>query len=541
MFVSRLLFVVVALAGIPEVVIASTSWWSASNLDLTIRIEPGAPMRVEGRMEVRLEDESSDSLVFALNSRSRAMRFLDVTARGERAKVEPGSEKSAIETAHLSFPMPLRRGEVFEVSFELESVQDSKQLVVSEQGAFASWVERWYPVPAPGRSGTESPGVRGSMTFVIPPSWRSVGNGSLVESKLENGSRIERWQSDLAVARSFAAGPYASVEQVKTGQRDIAFYQFKERPNTGENCRSLARAIEAMEGSFGPYPYPSYTVAEVFQEAKFAAGSEQGFIMVRSGVLDHPGGNLPLFAHEAGHGWWGNLMRGGGPGSKMISEALAQYGAVMSIEAIEGRAAMNEFLRFSRAGYHPLQCAIGYFHIWREGGDKPLARLESDKWDHNLSDSKGMWFYHMLRGMVGDEIFFGTLRSMLRDFAGREATLDDLRRRFNGASQDPRLAAFLAQWLDRAGAPVLRLEWWSTDGGKRIEVRIEQLQKGAFSIPLELGIETADGGILRETLALSERRQTFTLPVPARPLSVRLDPDHRLLMWRPEYGPMPTN
>jgi len=127
----------------------------------------------------------------------------------------------------------------------------------------------------------------------------------------------------------------------------------------------------------------------------FAAASEQGFIMVRSSVLDNESGSLPLFAHEAAHGWWGNLVRSDDPGGKMASEALAQYGAVVSIESIEGRDAMVEFLRFSRHGYNPLQCALGYFFMWSDGGDKPRMELARGKWDHNLADSKGMWFYHM--------------------------------------------------------------------------------------------------------------------------------------------------
>jgi hypothetical protein len=47
------------------------------------------------------------------------------------------------------------------------------------------------------------------------------------------------------------------------------------------------------------------------------------------------------------------------------------------------------------------------------------------------------------------------------------------------------LAPVLAQWLDRAGAPVIDLD------------------------------------------------------TPGRPLEVRLDPRYRLLLWRPEYGPRP--
>jgi aminopeptidase N len=149
-----------------------------------------------------------------------------------------------------------------------------------------------------------------------------------------------------------------------------------------------------------------------------------------------------------------------------------------------------------------------------------------------------MWFYHMLRGRMGDAAFFAALRALIEDFRGREVTLPVFRQRLLAA--DSSLDGFLRQWLDRTGAPVLRADWWSIDRGKGIEITIEQLQEGEpFAVPLEVSVATAGGGESRHTLALGERIQRFTQPVPARPLDLRLDPDDRLLLWRPAYGPRP--
>jgi hypothetical protein len=225
----------------------------------------------------------------------------------------------------------------------------------------------------------------------------------------------------------------------------------------------------------------------------------------------------------------------------MVSEGLAQYGAVMSIEAIEGRDAMIEFLRFSREGYNPLQSALGYFFMWRDGSDKPLTELAEDKWDPNLADSKGMWFYHMLRDRVGDEIFFTTLAKLIAEFSKREMSLNDLRAAFLAAAPaDAGLAAFMEQWLERSKAPVLRMDWWSMDRGKKAEIHIEQLQEGEpFAFALDLAVHTGDGAVVEQTVLVDSARETFEIVTPARPMEVRLDPHDRLLMWRPEYGPRP--
>jgi hypothetical protein len=317
-------------------------------------------------------------------------------------------------------------------------------------------------------------------------------------------------------------------------------------------ARTLSRAITAMERRFGPYPYDGYAVAEVPESSvTWAASSEQGFIMARSSMFDVPGGNLPLFAHEAAHSWWGNAVSTTGPGSRMGSEALAQYGAVLAIEAIEGPAAVRDFLDFSRPGYNPLQCALGYFHIWREGEDVALAKLDDGPSDHNLSDSKGMWFYHMVRGRLGDTAFFGALRRLLSDFATRPMRVSDIRAAFVAAAPaDTALPAFLSQWLDRTGAPVLEVEWWSLrrDAPSRmeqapgaVELLIRQRQPGPpYALSLEVLVTLRGSSTVLDTLHVRGRLERWTLELPRRAIDLEVDPGHRVLMWRPRYGPAPA-
>ena len=302
-------------------------------------------------------------------------------------------------------------------------------------------------------------------------------------------------------------------------------------------AETLAGALAAMEEHFGPYPYPSYAIAEIPESAvSWYASSEQGFIMATSDAFDIEGGNVPLFAHEAAHGWWGNLVNTTGTGALLVSESLAQYGAVTAIEALEGTDARDVFLGFSREGYSPRQCARGYFQIRADGGDKALSRLTDGKYDHNLSDSKGMWVYHMLRLRIGDERFFGTLKDLVVAFAGREMSLDDLRAAFVAAAPEADLEGFFAQWLDRTGAPIVDMDWWATDGG--VELHLTQRGGAPFRLPLEVAVET-EGGETVFTVDLEDRDQTVVLPVDGHPVGIRLDPESKVLMWRPEYGPRP--
>jgi hypothetical protein len=524
-------------AAPPVASAAEPEGWVMDRLDLDVTVAPQIPaLQVRGHMVVRCSGAPSPGPTLVLESPHGVMRFSEVSARGVRAALLADAADAERQLARLTLPRPVDGGETLDVDFVLENTGQSMQLVTTASAFYASWAQPWYPVVQGARSSAAAPG---STTLHLPAGWRSVSNGVLSQSPPADGERVERWTTDAPVARSFAAAPFVDERTAVAEGRSVSFHLLKPRATADAQAQALVKAIGVMERRFGRFPYPRFDVVEVPESAQFAASSEQGFILVRSSVLDDESATLPLFAHEAAHGWWGNLVRAAdGPGAKMVSEALAQYGAVLAIEELEGPRARDEFLRFSRPGYSPVQCAMGYFYVWREGGDKPLARLEDARWDHTLSDSKGMWVWHMLRGRIGDEAFFAELRSVVQELGGRSFDLDALRARFT--QRDPSLVPFFAQWLDRTGAPVLRADWWSIDRGRGVEIHIDQLQnEPAFVVPLEVAVTTASGDIVRQVLTLDRPSQTFTVATPARPLDLRLDPEHKLLLWRPEFGPRP--
>ncbi|MFL6245428.1 MAG: M1 family metallopeptidase [Thermoanaerobaculia bacterium] len=502
--------------------------WSCQRLDLELRVTPPT-VELRGKGVVRLDEGESHGPVFRINNRKHVMKLRQLRSGSVTATIAPF--EGPIDAAKLTFERTFQAGDSVDFEFIAQSDEQSMQFLIDDRVAYASWVEYWYPVPAASAEDRSSPAVPGTTSFVLPPGWHSASNGVLTE---QNGREV--WTSDVPVARSFVAAPFAVRERVG----EISLFLLKPRPAMAEQAAVLAKSLAVMERHFGPYPYPTYHIVEVPNAKAYTASSEQGFIVVTPAILT-PTGNLPLFAHEAAHGWWGNLVRPDGPGGKMVSEALAQFGALLSIEGVEGRAAAAEFLRYSRKGYSPKQCARGYFEIWREGGDRPLAELESAKWDHHISDSKGMWFYHMLRNRMGDEAFFGALRTIIDRFRGREVTVKDLRAIMIAARPDDAgLPQFLSQWLDGRGAPVLDVDWRSGADGETVEVHIRQTPKlPPFVFDLEVIVDTKGGGAEKKTLQILEREHTFVFPTRGRPVAVHLDPDDRVLIWRPEYGPKP--
>jgi hypothetical protein len=526
--------------------------WRMTWLDLDVAVEvEQRTLTVEGTAILRLDKALiSNGPTLALNSNQPTMRFVTVEAEAP-AQVELNAahpQRSNTLLAHLRFADTFKRGDEVEVTFRCESEgPGASQLKIHPRIALASWVEAWYPValPLPGEGFNATLGAAPGLTqFELPPKWRSVSAGVLIEREESDEGTREIWEDEYSVARSFAAAEY-SVTSHEVGGRAVSVYRYAGRvtpqgasmpKGAEEQARSLALALQAQEERFGPYPYATCNIAEVPAGMfTWGAASQQGFIMATSWSFNF-GANLPLFAHEACHAWWGNLVNTRGSGSKVCSESLAQYGAVIAIESIEGQEAVRQFLNFSRIGYVPQQCARGYFEILRDGRDLPLAEMSGQDPDltHNLADSKGTWMYHMLRRRVGDEVFFATLRGLIEEFAGRRMSLADVRAAFVATAPERRLKAFFRQWLDRTGAPILDVEY---DPASPAELVLHQRTQ-PYDLELELGLVRGSEVTLHQ-VHLSESQTSVALPG-GEPLDeVRLDPNYRLLLWRPEYGARP--
>ncbi|HUE81395.1 MAG TPA: M1 family aminopeptidase [Pyrinomonadaceae bacterium] len=524
------------------------SGWVLKKADLDVSLEPKhKQLQVKAELRLRLEKlETSLGPTIGMNSRATVLKFEEVLCEGaEQIELNlPYPKLEAVRLARIRFAKPFKRGDEVTINATYRSTGETSQFTIAEDVVLASWVVGWHPVPLPVSSSESLNQLMqsvGTTRFHLPKGWRVVSNGTLSETRETDEGVIETWQVSTPVARSFVAAAFKATASFKIGARTVGVYAIVSNKRRAEDqAHVLVKALEAMESHFGPYPFPSYYIVEVPAHVPgFYGSSEQGFIITKPDAFI-AGGNIALFAHEVAHGWWGNLITARGDGGILLTEALSQYSAVLAIEAINGKVSATEFMRFSQTAYSPWQCAKGYFGISREGHDRALSQIsKGGGFDHHLADSKGMWFYHMLRQQVGDETFFATLRELLKRFAGKAITLADLREAFLMAAPRADLTTFFAQWLDRSGAPILEVKWAPPKNGKA-EIIITQVQKGEpYVLKLELAIDTTDGRTRLNTIDVRGKETRVQLPLTGQIKQIRPDPNHRLLIWQPEYGARP--
>lgn len=522
--------------------------WKTTHLDLNVHLQPEKPtLIVDGEMELTLQADEAEGVTLALNLARTCMEWVE--ARVDDKPADVNLEIELYPTARLAevrFDEPKHRGDKVHVTFRAEWKKNGSQLGISNDIAIASWTMAWYPFPIPRiKEGEEfAPALisaPGTTTFRMPKGWTALCDGLLVNKIITDDEVIEvRELGDAHVARSFSAAPYYAG-QVEGEGRQASAYLLKERDMSVEDMAAVfEQIIEAQEEAFGPYPFTTVGVAEVPERIPgWYAASQQTFIMAKSSAFEHGHINLPLWAHELCHAWWGNTVMTIGDAEKVVSESLAQFGCVLAIEKIEGVEARNTFLDFSRSGYSPLQCARGYFHLVRQGKDHPLSDLSNSELSgddtHSLADSKGMWVYHMLRIKLGDELTFKTFQQIFADHQDRPLSLADLRETFIAAAPEHDLEMFFAQWFDRTGAPRLETKVTGEPGAQ--VVTVTQTQEGEpYVFDLDLALTLADGSIVNKTVPLTQVTGELKLDVQQAVESIELDPEHKLLIFREDYA-----
>ena len=368
-----------------------------------------------------------------------------------------------------------------------------------------------------------------------------IGNGVLVE-KTDTPDGKETWHYKMTVPHStylvsFVVGKYAKVED-KYKDVSLGHYIYPGKEHVARNA--YGRTVDMMayfEQVTGvPYPYNKYdqTVVADFQfggmeniTATTMADSEIMLAETEFGKLLV----MDLVSHELAHSWFGNLVTCKNWAELWLNEGFATFMEAAYREKFLGRADYLAKIR-SDAANAIIDDAITRR---RHGLFNRRANDVSSLFDNpSVTYNKGGAVVHMLREQVGNETFWKAINTYLtrHKFASVEST--DLKKVMEEASgQD--LKWFFDQWVYATGHPKLSVSPIYSVRGKSLRLSITQTQKldplipTAFRLPIEIEIATPRG-VKREKVEITKRVQTFNLPLDAKPQSIKIDPDEKVII-----------
>jgi aminopeptidase N len=140
---------------------------------------------------------------------------------------------------------------------------------------------------------------------------------------------------------------------------------------------------------------------------------------------------------------------------------------------------------------------------------------------------KGASILHMLRRMLGDEVFFAGVSRYMRTHALGLVETVDFRRALE-AESGRSLEWFFDQWCDRPGSPRVKVALGYDPAGRTLRIDAEQTQPTsertpAMRISVPVWVRTAAGDVV-VPVEMRDRTATVTATLPGAPTAAWVDP-----------------
>lgn len=406
---------------------------------------------------------------------------------------------------------------------------ETVELVLGYSGAFLEWGTRdeltvaytwsqpynardWWPCKDHESDKADSLDVH----VTVPAAYTGVSNGVLTGVDDHGDTRTFHWRHrHPIVTYNVAVNAYPYTEFIDWytpleggDPMPIQNYMFPSEADSVQPVFDLADEVMTFfAGLFGEYPFLDEHYGHV-QDTR--SGGMEHQTMTAVGVATEE-----LVVHELSHSWFGNHVTVADFADIWLHEGMATWCEALWAEHTGGPEAYRAYMQL-----------LNYFGpgtIYVEGDSEAFYEI----FEIDLSYKKAAWMVHMLRGVLGDDDFFESLRRYLVQFAEGSATTLDMQTIMETVSgQD--LDGFFTQWLYGEYFPVYDLSW--QQNGSTLELTISQVQTnaGLFDMPMEIQVNTDLGPVFfdaRPSLA----QQSYSFPVSGQVESVFLDPDNWIL------------
>lgn len=377
----------------------------------------------------------------------------------------------------------------------------------------------------------DSPGDKADSSEVwitCPSGMIPVSNGTL-ESDIDNGNGTHtvKWKNHYPIAHyliSISLTNYIVYthyfKYTPTDSMIVTDYVFPEDFNAqlrSELDRQLLM-LKVFSERFGLYPF----IKEKYGQAKFVGGGGIENQTISSLVSQVSEG---MTVHEVAHQWFGNKITCADWNNIWINEGFAEYATYIFNEDTYGKDRYNLNIKY---GMSIAKEAKGSVYIQDISSEEKI-------FDWKLTYKKGSIILHMLRGIVGDSIFFEILRTYLSDpeLAYKTAVISDfaaIAEKVYGQS----LKYFFDEWIYGENYPGYGFTWSSKSAGDnnyQVSINLSQVVNTNpvfFTMPVQFKI-TAGGRDTIVTVFNDQQNQSFTINVKGIPAAVVFDPHNFIL------------
>ena len=382
--------------------------------------------------------------------------------------------------------------------------------MAAPEGSFLPAGSGWYPQPSALFTYRVRVHVSGGEKAVVP--------GKLLEERTGSGFYEALFEYTApAEGIDLMAGPYETSERflAPAGHERIrlrTYFYAELAALAPAYLEDSARYVERYSAAIGAYPFSGFSVV--------ASPLPSGFGMptltyIGAEVLKLPFIRASSLGHEVLHNWWGNGVRvdyARGNWSEGLTTFMADYAFKEDESAQAARDMRLGWLRDLAAA--------------PPGSQRPLADFRSREHgaDAVTGYGKSAMLFFMLRDAIGEAAFSQGIRRFWEQQRFKIASWDDLRGAFEQASRRD-LRAFFSQWLERPGAPAVRIVS-ARQEGETLKLQIAQSEPSyALRIPVEIRF---DDRAETHWVEIKDKHQAMSIAVGQHPHALRLDPELRV-------------
>lgn len=361
----------------------------------------------------------------------------------------------------------------------------------------------------------------------MPKEFVSVSNGVLSKTlDNSNGTRTYQWKNRYPIANyliSIASTNYVEYKNYfkysTTDSMAVTHYVYPEKFN--ENVKAQLDQtpfmLKLFSEKFGLYPF----IKEKYGHAQcgFGGGMEHQTISSMGNF------EASLVAHELAHQWFGDKITCKSWEHIWLNEGFATFSEAVYVEALGGKTAYNTAINNEMVF---AKRATGTLYIEN-------ITNENNIFNSNRVYSKGAVVLHMLRGVIGDEMFFKTLQNYLvSPVAYNSATTEDFQK-VAEQTTGLNLGYFFKEWVYGENYPKYSFGWIiakKADGSSTVSLKVTQTKNTNpeyFSMPVEIKIISSQGESTT-TVFIDKASQDIEIPnIKGDVSQVIFDPENKIL------------
>jgi aminopeptidase N len=249
-----------------------------------------------------------------------------------------------------------------------------------------------------------------------------------------------------------------------------------------------------------------------------------------------------LVVHELVHQWYGDLLTMKAWSDIWLNESFATY--------LEARGTAAWRASREEGGTEADILALELWNNKQAYLDEDSGRYRRPLVTNRYADAyelfdrvayeKGSLVLHHLCRLLGETRFRAALKLYTERHAHDLVETADWRQSIEDVTGEP-MDWFFAQWVHRAGHPVLKVSWRHDPARRHLMVEVEQTQAASdaeqvFRLRGDV-VFLVNGNLRRETIDLQRAKESLLLPCDNAPTWVVVDPDGDLpAEWQEEGG-----